>query len=88
MSGFLMRESSERNPLISIIVPSYFSEKHIGECIESVQKQTYKNFELIIIDGISKDKTVNIIRKYQQDDSRIKLINNSDDNQDDWDLDN
>ena len=79
MSGFLMREFSEKNPLISIIVPSYFSEKHIGECIESVQKQTYKNFELIIIDGISKDKTLSIIRKYKEKDSRIKVINNQKD---------
>ena len=80
MSGFLMREFSEKKPLVSIIVPSYFSEKHISECIESVQKQTYKNFELIIIDGISEDKTLSIIKKYKEKDSRIKLINNPKDN--------
>ena len=69
----------EEQPLISIIVPSFFSENHISECIESVQKQTYKNFELIIVDGMSKDKTVGIIKQYQKNDKRIRLVNNPDD---------
>ena len=63
-------------PLISIIVPSFFSEKYISECIESVQKQTYKNFEMIIVDGMSKDKTIEIIEHYQNIDKRIRLIKN------------
>lgn len=75
-----MREFSKKNPLISIVMPSFFSEAHIAECIESVQKQTYKNFELLIVDGVSKDKTLSIIKKYQENDSRIQLINNHNDN--------
>ena len=51
-------------PLISVIIPSFFSENHIGECIESVLKHSYQKFELIIVDGMSKDKTINIIKKY------------------------
>ncbi len=69
----------EEQPLISIIIPSFFSENHINECIESVRKQTYKNFELIIIDGMSKDKTVEIIEQYQNIDKRIRLVKNPDD---------
>lgn len=67
-------------PLISVIIPSFFSENHIGECIESVLKQSYQKFELIIVDGMSKDKTINIIKKYQLKDERIKLIPNPNDN--------
>ena len=66
-------------PLISVIIPSFFSENHIGECIESVLKQSYQKFELIIVDGMSKDKTINIIKKYQLKDERIKLIPNPND---------
>ena len=67
-------------PLISVIIPSYYSENYIGECIRSIQKQTYKNWELIIVDGLSKDSTVEIVQKYQNRDNRLKLIMNPDDN--------
>ena len=60
--------------LVSIITPTYNHEKYIGECIESVLNQTYKNWEMIIVDDCSSDKTVEIIKKYAAQDSRIKLI--------------
>lgn len=52
------------NPLISIITPTFNSEKYIKECIESVLSQTYTNFEHIIIDGGSTDKTLQIVSDY------------------------
>ena len=52
------------SPLISIITPSFFSEKHIEECIKSVQGQTYDNWELIVVDGESRDLTVEIVRNF------------------------
>lgn len=55
-------------------MPAYNSEKYIAETIKSVQAQTYENWELIIVDDCSTDKTVNIIRKFIYHDSRIKLI--------------
>jgi len=61
-------------PLVSIITPCYNSEKYIRQTIESVLKQTYKNFEMIIVDDISTDKSVEIIKEYQKKDSRIKLF--------------
>lgn len=53
---------------------------HIADCIESVQSQSYTNWELIIVDGMSKDKTISIIKSYQQKDNRIRLISNANDN--------
>ncbi|MEZ4841437.1 MAG: glycosyltransferase family 2 protein [Flavobacteriaceae bacterium] len=52
-------------PLISIITASYNSEKTIGNTIESILNQTYKNIEYIIVDGASTDNTLNIIKSYQ-----------------------
>lgn len=63
--------------MISVVMGAYNSEKYISEAIESIINQTYKNFEFIIIDDCSTDKTNMIIRKYAVKDNRIKLINNS-----------
>ncbi|MDB8460328.1 glycosyltransferase family 2 protein [Turicibacter sanguinis] len=60
--------------LVSIIMPSYNSEKFISDSIQSIINQTYKNFELIIVDDCSKDNTKKIIKKYIECDSRIKFI--------------
>lgn len=60
--------------LVSIITPSYKSERFITQTIESVLLQTYKNWELIIIDDVSPDKSNDIIEKFCEKDSRIKLI--------------
>ena len=48
--------------LVSIIMPSYNTEKYIFESIESVIAQTYKNWELLIIDDCSEDLTIQIIQ--------------------------
>lgn len=61
-----------KNPLVSIITPTYNHEKFIGKCIESVLAQTYPNWELLIIDDGSTDATSNIVARYK--DKRIKYI--------------
>ena len=53
------------NPLLSIITATFNSDKTLDETIFSVLNQDYTNFEYIIIDGKSKDKTLNIIKKYE-----------------------
>ncbi|UOU99736.1 glycosyltransferase [Chryseobacterium daecheongense] len=57
--------------LVSIITPSYNSAEFIEETIQSVLNQTYENWEWLITDDLSKDNTVEILRKYN--DPRIKL---------------
>lgn len=49
---------------ISIITPSYNSQPYIENTIESIKNQSYSNFEHIVIDGLSKDSTVEVIKKY------------------------
>lgn len=67
-----MREDS----LISIAMCTYNGERFIKEQIDSILEQTYSNFELIITDDCSSDKTIEIIQNYQENDTRIKLYQN------------
>lgn len=62
------------NELVSIITPTYNSETFISDAIKSVQSQTYLDWEMIIVDDCSKDKTVEIIQGFMEDDHRIQLI--------------
>jgi len=60
--------------LVSIITPSYKSERFISECIESVLSQTYREWEMIIVDDCSPDNSNEIVKEYMKNESRIKLI--------------
>lgn len=62
------------NDLVSIIMPSYNTEKYITYSINSVLSQTYTNFELLIIDDCSTDATIDVINNYS--DPRIRLLHN------------
>lgn len=62
------------NELVSIITPSFKSERFISQTIESVLAQTYQNWEMIIVDDVSPDNSNEIIEAYCKRDSRIKLI--------------
>ena len=59
---------------ISVIVPVYNCEAYITQCIESVLRQTFRDFELILVDDGSKDKSPEICERYALRDSRIKVI--------------
>lgn len=61
-------------PLISVALPVYNGEKYLAEAIDSILAQTFTDFELIIIDDGSTDESLKILMKYQQLDSRIRLI--------------
>jgi len=63
-------------PLVSVLMTAYNREKYIAEAIESVLASTYRNIELIIVDDCSKDDTVQIAKKYEANDARIKVYRN------------
>ena len=67
----------EKNePFVSVVMPLFNAEGTVKKAIESILNQTLKNFELVIVNDASKDKTLSLVRSYMQKDSRIKLINN------------
>lgn len=68
-------EVSEQ-PLISVLTPVYNGEAYLVECIESVLSQTYANWEYIIVDNCSTDRTPAIIERYAQIEKRIRVYRN------------
>ena len=61
------------NDLVSIVTPMYNSEKYIRETVQSVKRQTYPHWEMIIVDDRSTDCSVEIVRELEAEDSRIRL---------------
>lgn len=61
-------------PEISVIVPVYNSEKYLHKCVDSILMQTFTNFELLLIDDGSSDKSGAICDKYAQKDRRVKVF--------------
>lgn len=61
---------------VSVIMAVRNSEDYVSQSIESVLNQTYKKFEFIIVDDCSNDKTQDILRSYQKNDKRIKIVKN------------
>lgn len=60
--------------MISIITAAYNCEKYLGQAIESVITQTFQDWEMLIVDDVSTDRTTEIAQKYAQSDPRIRLI--------------
>lgn len=63
-------------PLVSVLMTAFNREKYIAEAMESVLMSYYTNFELIVVDDCSIDNTVQIAKKYEQIDSRVKVYIN------------
>lgn len=62
------------DPLISIIIPVYNSERYLEKCVNSVLNQTYKNLEIILVDDGSTDLSPRMCDAFSVQDSRIKVI--------------
>lgn len=70
--------NKNKDPLVSIIVPSFNVEPYIKKCLDSIKAQTYHNWECIIVDRPStKDNTTAVIQQYIQGDDRFKFIRQS-----------
>lgn len=61
-------------PLISVVIPAYNAGKYIAKAIESVLLQAFTDWELVIVDDCSSDDTLKIARKYEQQDSRVRVF--------------
>ncbi len=68
-------------PLLSVVVPVYGVEDYLGECIESIQHQSYDNLEIILVDDGSKGREGKICDKYAADDPRIVVIHKTNEGQ-------
>jgi len=64
-------------PLVSVVTPAYNAEAYLAECIESVLAQTYDNWEYVIVNNCSTDRTLEIAQHYAQQDARIRIHNNA-----------
>ena len=63
-------------PILSVLMPVFNSERFVAEAIESILKQTFKDFELLILDDASTDNCLEIIEDFKRKDSRIKVFQN------------
>jgi len=64
----------EKNPLVTVIIPTYNEQEDIEECIKSVLKQKYKRIEVIVVDDGSNDNTIKIVEKYAEKYKKVKLL--------------
>lgn len=71
--GTLNTSGEHLQPFISIIVTSYNYEQYVLQTLESLTKQTYQNYEVIVVDDGSKDNSVNVIKEYAASHNNIKL---------------
>lgn len=69
--------SFQNEPLVSVLTPVYNGEDFLVECIESVLNQTYQNYEYIIVNNCSRDRTLEIAQGYAKKDRRIRIQNNT-----------
>ena len=67
------------NKKVSILIPFKDTAIYLPECLDSIVNQSYKNWEAILVNDKSKDKSFDIVKKYTKIDSRIKLIQNQGD---------
>jgi len=63
-----------KNPEVSVIIPIYNREKKLGICLKSVLNQTYKDYEIIVVDNNSTDNTKQVIKEFQKKNKKIKYL--------------
>ena len=66
----------DQKPRVSVVIPTYNCKKYILRAIKSIQYQNISNIEIILVDDHSTDNTINLIKKIQERDNRIKILQN------------
>jgi len=66
-----------QEPFVSVVTPVYNGEKYLAECIESVLRQSYQNWEYVIVNNCSTDNSLNIALTFADKDKRIRVLSNS-----------
>ena len=70
----MIKNPWNEEPLISVIVPCCNVERYAEKCINSIISQTYKNIEIILVDDCSTDSTLSILKKFENKDSRVRVV--------------
>ncbi|WP_027119620.1 glycosyltransferase family 2 protein [[Mycoplasma] testudinis] len=68
--------STPVKPLLTVLIPVYNCAKWVCKTLESVLSQSYRNFEVIIVDDCSSDNTLDVVKQYTKNDSRVKIFTN------------
>jgi len=71
-----MSKITKEEPFVSVLTPVYNGAEYLEECIQSVLKQSYENWEYVIVNNHSTDNSLQIIEKYAEKDERIRIHNN------------
>lgn len=69
-------ETHTTHPRVTIVVPVYNTEKYLSQCLDSIARQTFTDYELICVDDSSTDNSIDIISSYAKNDDRIILLRN------------
>jgi len=77
MSSVTYPSKSGLEPLVSVVTPVYNGARYLRECIESVLRQSYQNWEYVIVNNRSTDDTLRIAQAYADRDSRIRVLTNT-----------
>lgn len=70
----LSRKDSFKHPLVSIVVPLFNEERFVADCLNSIKRQTYKNWECIVVNDCSTDRSVEVAKKTIGDDQRFRIL--------------
>ncbi|HYB53813.1 MAG TPA: glycosyltransferase family A protein, partial [Thermoanaerobaculia bacterium] len=68
--------SGKSAPLVSVVTPVYNGAETLAQCVESVISQTYRNFEYLIVDNCSSDRTAEVAAGFEKRDSRVRVVHN------------
>jgi glycosyltransferase involved in cell wall biosynthesis len=63
-----------RSPLVTVVTPAYNVAKYVGETVDSVLRQTFRDFEYLVVDDGSEDNSVDVVKAHARDDPRFRLV--------------